>query len=805
MLILFVLIFNLLFPSGGISPVAWSKGEPIWIEGEPLPPPGNSWIVLCARKRGVFLRNPSEEGVFRPARSLIGHAWLEFVNSNGNLSSISTHMDSTTNDVSNNDYTEYRFDKDTFRLAFLVPDSLADQAFEAAEQYAKNGYNLFCHNCVHTTGHGANAVGLDEFFDRIFPSFSEDGSPFERGRITTPTALYSALEGKVSELKGWNHPLSNPSKELRNQVVWVYLAADDPYTPSIFQPPTSLQLEKDYSIAMIPTRGNFGGVSFSRRAEFCLRLDEIYGAIFDETTQQIILVGRTPIHLPELKLDDLAVAMQSIYGLRGNPSQDPGVSIDPEINGQMPVRFFGETRNTAFGKALFDADYTLKMLTIGEYPCYVSGFNSLSDRVLRSTDKLPPLSCNSRIWIIPKRIALEKSSDGSAMVFQETKMECLNEMTCNNPSLANQAMAEFACHFTENYDAISKEYPIFSEMKRLGQITGVVKWLKDHQIPFDYSFFQGYNPVFVKTPDSVPPVMNNRMSGQNFANLSGGILFQLGKDNYSLEVNSNVNSFKERAIASRPDELTFSWKFDDLSAQAFPFVKTQKTGDFRTAFIDLQIPVIGDFPLVLTRYYDSFNDEDVGFGRGWSISPFHILTPQIFNRLPYCVVREGNQHWIYQYIGNDFYVREDHQQLLQIHSDGSSTLQLQKGGVVSFDLQGHPVYLLEPRGFFLHFCYENGALIEIRHQSGKKIQLVWSGDRIVQSIGSDEGSYAYHYNEQQLLGSIEDEKGLKRASYKYDQDLRLSEIRGAKGQILFRGSYDDYNRLATCRWSCFEN
>ncbi|MFH1441303.1 MAG: RHS repeat-associated core domain-containing protein, partial [Candidatus Omnitrophota bacterium] len=114
---------------------------------------------------------------------------------------------------------------------------------------------------------------------------------------------------------------------------------------------------------------NFGGVSLSKTASLMLNIEDIAGAGYDEATGQVILYGRQNLSLPAMELDDLAVAVRSVYGYGGKSPQDPGVSIGTEpsdVPCQMKVRYDGQTNNTAFGSVMFESDRLLKCLTMGK-------------------------------------------------------------------------------------------------------------------------------------------------------------------------------------------------------------------------------------------------------------------------------------------------------------------------------------------------------------------------------------------------------------------------------------------------------
>lgn len=806
-----------------IEPVSWAKGVPIWQEGDPTPSEGMTLVSICARKRGILVHDSSRKEIFRPLDETEGHAWLEFVESNGKQTSISTHREVLTRDVAWNDITNYKLDRDTIRLGYLVPNAVAQQMKDSAENFATKGYNLISHNCVHTTCEGAKIAGIDEFFYTLAPTFAEDGPVFAYNNKLTPSSLYSDLESKIDAMRGWDHPFITPPPELKNEIIWMHLSSDDPYMPSLFPSAESLKLQSQYfqsSPAPLPQRGNFGGISLSKRAEMKIDLKEIYGAVFDEKTQQVILIGKKSIHLPEMRFDDLAVAIQSIYGLKGHSSQDPGISIEPALDrDEMIVRYLGATFGTEFGKVLFDGDYALKMIFLGQYPCHVPGFLSIKER-RRLYEQMAPQFFSMRTWIVPERISLAQSTDGSSMLFETVKMRCLSEDMADGQIIKFPPHEAFAQHFTDNYDAIAAEYPIFTEVKRLGQITGVVKWLKDSNIPFDLSFFESYGPNPCSTPLSVPMFKEefNHVSGTTL-NIQGGIDLILNSQNFTVRQESGINSLKEDVVTSRPSEKTFSWELEDsnrnsLSAEALALFKTRKTGDFRKTFTDLQFPVPGEFPLVLSRFYDSFNEQDVGLGVGWSITPFELmLTPKLsfqVNDISFLghlilVTREGNQQWIYRFQNYNFddqkvwYAREDNQQVICEHLDHTFSLHLKDGGIANFSEKGQLIALMDRDHIRTEYAYFEEKLAAIRHQNGKMIELVYLEDRLVGIIGPNKAHIVYGYDNKKQLAEVSNSQGRLYQTYHYDEDLRLTHIIDPTGRILFEGGYDEYNRLSSIK------
>ena len=91
-------------------------------------------------------------------------------------------------------------------------------------------------------------------------------------------------------------------------------------------------------------------------------------------------------------------------------------------------------------------------------------------------------------------------------------------------------MAEaFADHFTEHYNDFANERPILKELLRLGKIVGVVKWIKDNDIPFDLSFVENYTPEYFDTDEYTPAITveTSWQEGDTIHNLSvtGGVAY----------------------------------------------------------------------------------------------------------------------------------------------------------------------------------------------------------------------------------------------------------------------------------------
>ena len=479
-------------------------------------------------------------------------------------------------------------------------------------------------NCIDGLERGLKVLGVEH------PSFSLLG-------ISIPTKAFIWIES----LNGRNDYKQAMEQDLR------FAAAPDFFCPAPRQTPT-VNIPAGYS------SGELGGVSLDKTAKLLGDLTEILGATYDSATGQLILIGAHNYSLPPIDFDDLAVAVRSVYGLGRKPPQDPGVSIDwnPSNNEKvekqhyyffhpMLVRYEGATEGTRFGQVMFEADRILKSLSIGKdnittksMTPNIPGFASLPSRYSDSAISVESELFN-RLWFVPKEITLTKSSDGKSILFDQSEMEVLAESKRDNKQEGNAAAQGFAQHFTAYFDDFAREYPVLAELKQLGKITGIVKWIKENNIPLDLSLFSSYIPKGAPTPTITPTFYFPYARGSQIRCVIGGVAYHLSESNFH-EVFGEAPAllwWQRYQFWRLFFENIMEWDIDrsigkDLKAVARTIERTRKVGNIRIAFVDMRFPISGESSLELVRYYNSFNERNSGFGEGWEVVPASLHFPR---------------------------------------------------------------------------------------------------------------------------------------------------------------------------------
>jgi hypothetical protein len=130
------------------------------------------------------------------------------------------------------------------------------------------------------------------------------------------------------------------------------------------------------------------------------------------------------------------------------------------------------------------------------------------------------------MWFQPKEVRLVRSTDGQSMVFDAVSMELLYESKIGEQVIQDPEAAAFAAHFTQNYDAFAQEWPILKDLKSLGKVVAVMKWIKDNQIPIDLSFIEGYDVESFSTPVSTPATTVVGSVGNCIITIQGGVTYR---------------------------------------------------------------------------------------------------------------------------------------------------------------------------------------------------------------------------------------------------------------------------------------
>ena len=214
---------------------------------------------------------------------------------------------------------------------------------------------------------------------------------------------------------------------------------------------------------------------------------------------------------PPLRLDDLCVALRTVEG-----GGEIGCSIDPvperlatleryvrnnssassrsvvrqrygqmaRILGMQKIRVWGVPAGSHFARTLVEADYRMKLLSMGLERPRVRGFRTHLGMIGPGGNSI------QRWWLSPLYDQFVRSSDGTAYQFagQRVQMSAQEEITDaagnrSDAAFTRVSTQKYAKYFTEKFPDIADATPVFAELQNLFDLAVMAALLQREQLP----------------------------------------------------------------------------------------------------------------------------------------------------------------------------------------------------------------------------------------------------------------------------------------------------------------------------------
>lgn len=240
-------------------------------------------------------------------------------------------------------------------------------------------------------------------------------------------------------------------------------------------------------------------------------------------------------------------ALWSVY----YSNQDPGISIDPIAPGSKKhvVRYIGKVTNTDLGRVMREADYIMKKWAVGTGRPNITGFENPDDVAARSGVK--NIGAWSRFWFVPEEMKFRRGGD--MLLFDTGRMTVKTEYMFKNDGMkADPSNETFARFFTEHYNEIAEEHPVYKELFEYAKMVSLAKYLKEKGVPL-YWFLMA-NKDLVITEDSPGTVDALIKASEHFKGIEieGGVNldFKVEDDTHYVYDKEAVSAINE-AISKR--------------------------------------------------------------------------------------------------------------------------------------------------------------------------------------------------------------------------------------------------------------
>jgi YD repeat-containing protein len=525
-----------------------------------------------------------------------------------------------------------------------------------------------------------------------------------------------------------------------------------------------------------------GGVYLDPVAQTALRLSSLKGVSIDAATGRLTLIGEgVETSAVPVDLDDLAVAIAAA----ASRTSWPGVTIDPPPgNPESPIayyKYFGPmTENTHFGGVLALADRWMKSISVGfdnEHPETIVRPNApdFKDSFQLGAEFASPQANGwSRFWIVPASVKWETSADGLALWCSEARM-AVNTQTMvvqngrlvDSPGVHRASDEAFAAWFTNHYDDLARQYPVYAELRELAKLVSLAAVLKD-RLPHDefLRISQTLIPTRSATPTQTPTVRTTKTLGDMQVTILGGVDLEPDKAAFS-SPGPKGEALKAAVALTTPAISVPTISEVEIGARKYEAVSIPPVSLYHPGALILDE---ADFDSVgwglVARRYDSGVATVGPYGPGWRMERPRIALPD---------ENSGKQPQIPA--STLAMLNLDKQPVFNLMEIGNDKIRLRtvEGGD----------FLVGRDGRLLHG--ESDQLkIDYQEEGGRLESIVHRPSR------GEPWRTAFKYEGDQLTTVTDDRLGT--INYQYDPEGRLAEMRSAHRLVRYR--YDEHGRLS---------
>jgi hypothetical protein len=297
-------------------------------------------------------------------------------------------------------------------------------------------------------------------------------------------------------------------------------------------------------------------------------ITHLVGILYDAETRDLILVGQVNPGEPPITLDDFVVALRALFIHKAWPL----VSIDktPETvrTGLQHVRFEGGIANSAFGKAVLDADVILKLLALHRLP-EIAGLQSylaLSVEAAKSHAG-DQERVSTRFWFHPLGASFV-TREGVFVVNEfavgvHAQVVNANGAAVGTPAGVRDEPGErFAQALTTRFAAFSDARPEVRRLKPLFDLVALAKGVQALPSRPDLGYWLREYPVpRVETPSEYALLTRQetitRPDDAHVLTIDGGIA--LNPLVMRLE-DGDVTALRDAVLRARPKAAALTWR-----------------------------------------------------------------------------------------------------------------------------------------------------------------------------------------------------------------------------------------------------
>eukprot|EP00434_Breviolum_minutum_P009356 symbB.v1.2.008245.t1/scaffold515.1/size193321/7 len=303
---------------------------------------------------------------------------------------------------------------------------------------------------------------------------------------------------------------------------------------ALWEAEKKLKSRKEYEIGWrmdsIPENATLAermGCSTTAPGLCCLVLDE---------ASKTVKVAPTLEPAASVNLEYLLLALKVRKTARREPlfSLDP---VDPKNLEKTPQKKVYEPSwlaGTSVGDVMFQADYFLKELALGEYTMPVAGMMSVFDfSEVSATER--DRNWSGREWFVVRKAEVRMSVDRTLVPFVKMGVEAREQILTNKGledapvTAATHPLKKFADAFTRNFDLVAERKSVVFHLRELAKASVMAKYLIDSNIRVSSSWYQLADEIVKGTaPEAHPEIPQLwNMRGNSRIQLKNGRLIDM--------------------------------------------------------------------------------------------------------------------------------------------------------------------------------------------------------------------------------------------------------------------------------------
>jgi hypothetical protein len=246
--------------------------------------------------------------------------------------------------------------------------------------------------------------------------------------------------------------------------------------------------------------------------------------VLDEETKTIG-VASTLEPAAALNLEYLSTAL----AVRREEGHELFFSLDPvsnDSNAMQEKKFVPDwLAGTRAGDVLFQADYHLKELSMGEYDQPVVGMRSCFDY---SEMENMEAEWRAREWFMVRKAEVHISGNSVLRPYVKMGVEAREQTMTGNSmedkqiTRANHPMVMYAEQFTKNFDLIAERKSVVYHLRELAKASVLAKYLLESGVQLEEPWFHLASQAEVACSLEVPQLWNERVSAK--VDVEGGIV-----------------------------------------------------------------------------------------------------------------------------------------------------------------------------------------------------------------------------------------------------------------------------------------